>query len=124
MTDNTDAYNVIAEYLTSSIYTALSLSIGEEYNFSVQARNSHGYSLSSDTLTLLCAVKPSIPQNTITDNSGSDVIITWIAPEANGSPILSYSILIGKSDDSFSEELTLCDGADATIMANTQCVIS
>lgn len=63
VTDTTNTYNVISEYLTSASYTALSLNIGETYSFKVQSRNSHGYSAFSETLSLLCAVKPGIPSD-------------------------------------------------------------
>jgi hypothetical protein len=35
VTDTTNTYNVISEYLTSTSYTALSLQIGETYSFKV-----------------------------------------------------------------------------------------
>jgi hypothetical protein len=92
ITDTTNTYNVIAEYLTSASYTALSLTVGETYTFKVQSRNSHGYSDFSDELSLLCAVKPGVPSDVLSTNSGSNVVLTWTAPDSNGSPLTSYTV--------------------------------
>jgi hypothetical protein len=63
--------------------------MGEIYKFTVWSLNEHGIG-NSTSLSLLCAINPSVPSTPTTINSGSDVIIQWTAPESNGSPITAY----------------------------------
>jgi hypothetical protein len=51
------------------------------------------------------------------------VIIDWVAPNDNGSPITSYRIRIKQKDTVFEEELTNCDGLESDLVTNTQCII-
>jgi hypothetical protein len=74
-------------------------------------------------LSLLSAIKPGIPSDVETSNSGSTVIVSWSAPDSNGSPLTAYTIQIKKSDDLYAEELINCDGSDPTVIQNTQCTI-
>jgi hypothetical protein len=52
------------------------------------------------------------------------VVVTWTAPNSNGSPILGYRIYIRKSDlTTYQLETTSCDGSDAAIISAAQCLI-
>jgi hypothetical protein len=52
------------------------------------------------------------------------VKIYWQAPADNSDPITEYQILIRKAGGAeYAEELTYCDGADATIAAARQCFV-
>ena len=51
------------------------------------------------------------------------MVISWSAPSDNGTPITSYTVHIRKADNTFTEELSDCDGTDATIVSATQCTI-
>jgi hypothetical protein len=93
VTSTTGSYRVIVNVTTKG-YNATGLSLGVSYNFIVQSRNSYGYSSNSSTLLLLCAILPNVPTNVLTVNSASNVIVSWIAPSSNGSPITAYMILI------------------------------
>jgi hypothetical protein len=54
-------------------------------------RNIHGWSPGySPEVPILAANKPSVPAAPTTELIGVNVKITWVAPAANGSPILSY----------------------------------
>lgn len=83
----------IANVLASP-YTALALSTGNNYMFTVEARNAFGYSLVSNSLYLYCAYVPSIVAVGATSISGSNFIVTWTAPSNNGAVITSYKIEI------------------------------
>jgi hypothetical protein len=54
---------------------------------------------------------------------GSDVIIQWTAPNANGQPITRYRIQIQQSNSVYSEDLVNCDGSNAAIVAALKCTI-
>ena len=49
------------------------------------------------------------------------MIIDWVAPFNNGSPITHYSVLIQAKDGVFKEELSDCDGSDPAIVSVTSC---
>ena len=104
-------------------YTATGLVSATSYVFRVRARNSVGYSGFSSTVTILAARIPDSPAEPTTEISSESVLIDWSAPYSGGSPITGYKILIRKGDSTtFSEDLVNCDGTDATILLESQCL--
>lgn len=80
---------------TDLTYLISDLIAGTVYEFKVEARNQYDYSEYSETLVLLCAFIPGVPnlvQTTIESNSV--VTVTWNLATDNGSPITSYKIYI------------------------------
>ena len=73
-------------------------------------------SLDSNKVSILAAEKPAKPAAPTTVISGSNVMIDWVAPNANGSPITSYLITIKQFDGVFTTELVGCNGASSTIV--------
>jgi len=69
------------------------------------------------------ATAPDTPSAPTTIVSGTNIVVDWNTPSDNGAAITSYTIKIKQNDSIFSEELTSCDGTDATVKANTQCTI-
>lgn len=70
-------------------------------------------------------VAPGAPSTIMNVN---DVIIDWSAPSSSsqtayGSAIIGYKVMIRWQDGTYSQEMTYCNGADPTIVANTQCTI-
>lgn len=110
---------MLVESLTDTSYTAAGLSSWVTYQFQVEARNAMGFSELTASLTILCAYIPESPVTPETAISTNTVVVTWIAPDANGSPITEYTILFRNSVDEFILELGDCDGRDETIVANT-----
>ena len=49
------------------------------------------------------------------------VVLNWDAPVDNGSPITSYQVFIRKSDLSYIEDPTVCDGARLDTIQSTSC---
>jgi hypothetical protein len=72
---------------------------------------------------MLCAFIPDIPDQPLTSISGDKVLINWISPSANGSPITSFRISLKQADLSFSEQLTYCDGSQADKVTSQVCEI-
>jgi len=70
------------------------LSQGTTYAFKVEARNSFGYSVPSSALSVLAAQIPSTPAAPTTSFDGTNVIVTWTAPNNGGSAITAYTIKI------------------------------
>lgn len=75
-----------------------------------------GYSVQSDTLTILAAIKPDAPIAPTTLNSGSRVMLNWQPPSLNptddyGDMIRRYKVAIGSTtENEFSYDLVNCDG--------------
>ena len=92
------AFTVLQSGVTSTTYTAISLTAGVTYEFKVEAKNSYGYSSYSDVLQMICAFKPDAPVEVTTENVNSQVKVTWGSSSTNGSPLLGYKIFIRSSD--------------------------
>jgi hypothetical protein len=58
-----------------------------------------------------------------TTNLNDVVIFDWEAPADNGLSITSYTVIIINSANLFIENLDYCNGADTTIVSNTECTI-
>lgn len=93
------------------------------YKFKVESRNSFGFSVLSNEISILCATVPSIPATPLTENILEKVLFDWTAPTGNGLSISSYSVLIRKSDNSYAEQIDYCNGALASVVSATQCII-
>ena len=93
--------------------------------FKVEARNSYGYSVASETIQLLCAFKPEPPTSVTTSNSNELVTVTWTSPVTNGSPITRFRVFIQeKNSGVYTEEAVNCLSTSAAVIANNQCTIS
>lgn len=111
------AFSVIATGITTQSYTITGLTVGTNYEFTVEAQNSVGFSSPSTSVAFLHAIAPDQPEKPTTSNVGTNVLIDWYEPYDQGADITSFSILIRHSDGvSFSEELTSCDGTDSVIV--------
>jgi hypothetical protein len=74
------------------------ITAGATYKFKVEARNSVGYSLQSQELSVLAAQPPDKPAAPITSFSGLSVVVTWLPPYNGGTPIISYKVLFKYGD--------------------------
>jgi hypothetical protein len=100
------------------------LILGTNYEFDVEAQNLVGYSSPSASVSFLHALVPSTPSAPTLTNDDTSVIIDWVAPASNGSPITRYTILIRESDEvTYTEHVADCDGSDPTIISNTHCEV-
>jgi hypothetical protein len=89
-TDPTQLYNE-----TTNLFALFSsLTTSTTYKFAIKGKNELGEGEASNTLTLVCATKPSIITSPTTEIQGSNVLISWIAPTNGGSTILSYRIQV------------------------------
>lgn len=60
----------------------------------------------------------------MTRREHNNIIIEWVAPDSNGSPITSYTVLIGKADLTFAVDLDNCDGSSSSVILSESCTIS
>lgn len=93
------------------------LTAGITYEFKVQARNQFDLSDDSDTLSLLCAIKPEVPTNILTEIDGTTMKVSWSLPTDNGSPITIYKVYILEiGTTTYTQESVDCVGSDATVI--------
>lgn len=112
----TEEYVLLEAGITSLSYSATGVVSGTSYKFKVQARNDFGLSGYSVAVTILAAQTPNQPDAPVTSVSTSNIVISWTAPYDNGSPILSYDVLIRKSDGAtFALDTANCDGSNTVI---------
>jgi len=109
--------------VVASFYKAVGLTAGVTYKFKIEARNTYGYSVYSNELSILCATVPSVPATPANSNILNQVKFDWTAPAENGLAITSYTVLIRSSDNQYTEILDYCNGALASIMSTTECTI-
>ena len=75
--------------------TLKGFNLGITYTFKVKSRNAFDYSINySNEVSILAATNPSQPEKLILSIDNMNVFIDWTYPNANGSPITSYKILI------------------------------
>lgn len=75
------------------------------------AVNIHGTGSYSDIVEIIAAQEPNQPSAAIVTINGLYIKINWTPPDANNAAISSYRVLLKQSDDSFIENLALCDGS-------------
>ena len=107
-----DAYVVLTTGVTTSSFTANTLTNNLIYAFKIEARNLIGYSVYSTEVIIRAAAKPSQPAAPLTSVvSNTGVTISWTPPNDGGSPITSYAItILGNDGTTYSSELTNCNG--------------
>jgi len=89
------AYSIIATGITTTSYTASSLTPDAIYVFKVTARNLVGLGPDSSEATIRAAAIPNVPAAPTTSmNTNVSVTISWTAPFNGGSVITSYTVRI------------------------------
>lgn len=76
----TGNYVVLETEITDTMFTAINLTPGMTYSFTIAARNAEGYSLESSSVEILAAQVPDTPAAPITTINGDYVDITWVDP--------------------------------------------
>jgi hypothetical protein len=107
-----------------SYQTTITLTPGATYKYKVEARNSVGFSVILDQVTLLTAQIPDQVSAASTTRFEDEIFVSWTAPYSGSSEITSYTITFLESDGlTYSQELTYCDGTVSEIMDSTECTI-
>lgn len=86
----TGTYVALETEISATEYTAVNLTPGVTYSFTVSARNQEGYSAESTPVVILAAQVPDTPSAPTTTINGDYVDITWTAPFNAGSAIIAY----------------------------------
>jgi hypothetical protein len=99
------------------------LTEGSTYQFKVEARNVYGFSVFSNTVSILAAQIPDQPFPAPTTTWIPDnVIVSWSIPDSGGSPITGYKVFLRQNDNiTYSADLTNCNVTNSP--QTTSCTI-
>jgi len=93
-------------------FTVTGLTPGGSYQFRYRAKNIYGWGPTSTAETIIAATSPSQMDPVTTSISGSNVKISWSAPDSNGSPITAYTVSIAdQAYSTWTPDLTNCDAS-------------
>ena len=87
------------------------LSNGTSYSLTLTASNVAGTSVASEPLSAMPRSSPASPSSVVGIPSRSQVALSWVAPSANGSPIINYTA-------------TAMPGAKTCSSSSTSCTIT
>ncbi len=104
-------------------YLVTGLNPGTLYSFTVQALNSEGLSSASTPVSILAAETPATPAMPTTVIVGSNINVSWVAPNSNGSPITAYIITFRDSTGNYHPLLDDCNGSSPQVVSTLQCVV-
>jgi hypothetical protein len=109
-------FSVLATGVTTTSYTASSLTADFVYTFKVTARNLVGLGADSSAVNIRAAAIPDVPAApTTTVNTNISVTITWVEPYNGGSPITGYTVALRQSDGTtYSPESANCNVSTTT----------
>jgi hypothetical protein len=113
------AFSVLASGITTTSYTASSLTADVVYTFKVTARNLVGLGTDSSEVAIRAAAIPSVPAAPTTAvNTNVSVTISWVAPSNGGSAITTYTVAIRQSDGTtYTTESANCN------VSSTSCTV-
>ena len=102
------------EYLsTTANQTTVTLTVsttGLVCSFKVLALNSYGDGDLSTQVDILAAVVPAKMNQIVISSSGTNLVLTWTAPDNRGSTITGYEVrLLDKNDNTFKDLPSICD---------------
>lgn len=107
----------------TSYTTSVTLTSGAYYLFYVEARNTVGYSLISEQISVHAVQIPSKPEAPVTSKLLTDVIVDWVAPYDGSTEITSFTISFLANDGQYYDDVSVCDGSQSAVITALQCVI-
>jgi len=109
-------------------YTVLTgITPGATYQFQVRAKNIWGYGDFSSLLYVEASDVPEAPAivTTYVDSATGNVVLDWLEPDDNSSPIFEYLIEIeDQAQTIWQSYTTSCNGALASIVTARQCTFA
>lgn len=113
---------ILASGMSNSNYIASGLTSGLYYAFKVEAHNSVGYSPSTAPISIICTIVATSPLTPTTKNVVNNILVSWNAPNAQGSPITGYKVSIrNKVGSVFFQESVACN--PTSVVSTTSCSI-
>lgn len=90
------SYEVLASGILSEEYTTEVgvVTPGQTYSLVVESRNSAGFSLVSEPVSVLAAQLADAPSNPVTSTDMATIVIEWDKPFDGATAITSYTVLI------------------------------
>jgi hypothetical protein len=108
---------VASDYLLTSYLVTTDVTMGASYQFKAQARNYWGWGALSTVGTVKAATTPAAPASaptTAVDAATGDVTISWLAADARGDAVVSYTVEIENAlASAWTAETVNCGGSTA-----------
>ena len=121
--ENSGTYYEIAGETSDNLQTSFILTspitMSQSYIFRYRAKNVFGFGSYSPDSTIKAIDSPDQPTNVVIQNVGANVVITWTAPNENGSPITSYDIVWKTSQGAYTS--ITCTESSSTVISSTTC---
>jgi hypothetical protein len=112
---------------SATTYTVTSgISPGIDFLFRVRAKNMWGWGVYSAITTATPSALPDqmATVTTAVEATAGAVVLAWVAPNDNSSPITAYKIEFQSKDGTtWNEALATCDGSGASVIAALNCTI-
>jgi hypothetical protein len=115
-----------SDFAATTFTVVSGISPGIQFKFQVRAKNMWGWGPFSTVLPVTPSAKPDQMPTVVTtnDDQSGDVVMTWVIPSDNSSPITSYKIeFLDANALVWSQLTTHCDGTNSAIMVAHQCTI-
>jgi len=110
--------------LSLSVSKSTGVIAGRTYRVRYRARNAIGFGSYSDIGYILAARKPDTPVPPVITIEGTNAKLTFSLPYNGGSTIFRAQILFKHHNTvDWVEELTTCDGSQATILQARECIV-
>jgi len=104
--------DVDAAGATPTSFTLVGATEGATYRFKVRAVNIYGAGPASPEASIVASDIPSRMEAVTTTRSGTDIILTWVAPAANGAALLAYEIKVrDQASGTYVKDTSKCDGS-------------
>lgn len=120
-----DVVGLSPDSLLTSVIVSTGVVPGAQYAFRVRARNVFGWGPFSAVTYIQAACAPAAPLAPVTaiDAATGGLVITWQAPNNDGSPITAYVIDIADVTSTTWSTAASCNGADPLVVAALTCTV-
>jgi hypothetical protein len=105
-------------------YTQVGVVEGSTYRFKVRAVNIYGAGADSPIASIRASDVPSRMASAVTTRSNTDIVVTFAAPTANGSPVTAYQLQIWNKGTSAYAEDAGCDGSVDPVLTSRSCTFA
>ena len=120
-----DVIGLSPNSLLTSVIVSSGVVPGAQYAFRVRARNIFGWGPFSAVTYIQAACAPAAPLSAVTsiDPATGGVVITWTAPNNDGSVISAYLIEIANVAGTAWSSVSTCNGSDPSVVAALTCIV-
>lgn len=118
------AESTATQYIINPVDSPGAIQAGQSYRFRVSARNAHGWSTVSPSVTITAATVPGPATAPTTSVENIYVKLAWTPPVDNNAAIDGYDVYIANATGHFLKEAVYCDGfTNAVVRQSAYCLV-